>query len=97
MSLSVGVGAILLNLTPDRYNLKAQNTPKDILIFKDIIEAIAVQIFKTRDTFEAPKRSTGYNRQQTNRPEKESKKAEEVAPQSHNPTQKFLKSLDLFN
>ena len=59
MSLSSGVGAILLNSTPDRYHLKAQNTPKDILIFKDIIEAITVQIFKTRDTFQAPKKSTG--------------------------------------
>ncbi len=94
MSLSSGVGAILLNSTPDRYHLKAQNTPKDILIFKDIIEAITVQIFKTRDTFQAPKRSTGYKHQPTKRPAQESNKAEEVAPQSNTPTKTLFKAID---
>lgn len=55
MSLSSGVGAILLNLTPDQYYLKRQDTPKDIIIFQDIIKNIAEQIFKTRDSFSAPK------------------------------------------
>ena len=52
MHISKGTGAFLLNLTPDQYDLSREDTPKDILIFKDIIKSIASQIFKIRDTLE---------------------------------------------